>query len=95
MAAVLPTRPPFDRIRGFPPDAPWQQEESFILSGRRIFAKKRERRIVGRPFESVFKEKIPGCRGLEHPTIRSAGHFLQEDKGPELAKVVTEFIQST
>lgn len=50
---------------------------------------------ITRPFASVFREKIPGCMGLEHPTIRGAGHFLQEDKGPELAMVVTEFIQST
>lgn len=39
--------------------------------------------------------RIPGAAGRKHPTIEGGGHFLQEDRGPELAKIVVEFINST
>ncbi|HEV2458176.1 MAG TPA: haloalkane dehalogenase [Ktedonobacterales bacterium] len=35
---------------------------------------------------------IPGAQGQPHTTIAGAGHFLQEDKGEELASVVVDFI---
>jgi haloalkane dehalogenase len=35
---------------------------------------------------------VPGAQDQPHTTIRNAGHFLQEDKGPELARIVIEFI---
>lgn len=35
---------------------------------------------------------IPGCAGQAHTTIEGAGHFVQEDKGPELAAVINTFI---
>ncbi|MFE3797349.1 haloalkane dehalogenase [Nocardia tengchongensis] len=40
----------------------------------------------------AFQEKVPGAAGQHHTTIAGGGHFLQEDRGPELAAVVTEFI---
>jgi haloalkane dehalogenase len=36
---------------------------------------------------------IPGSKGQPHTTITGAGHFLQEDKGEELARVTIDFIQ--
>ena len=41
-----------------------------------------------------FQKHVPGARGQAHTTIRDAGHFLQEDKGPELARVVIEFARA-
>ena len=38
---------------------------------------------------------IPGTKGQPHTTIKGAGHFLQEDKGEELARVVIDFIRRT
>jgi len=38
---------------------------------------------------------IPGTKGQPHTTITGAGHFLQEDKGEELARVVIDFIRRT
>ncbi len=35
--------------------------------------------------------RIPGAAGQPHTTITGAGHFLQEDRGPELARVVAEW----
>jgi haloalkane dehalogenase len=42
-----------------------------------------------------FLERIPGTQGQPHTTIEGGGHFLQEDRGPELARVVIEFLGST
>lgn len=41
----------------------------------------------------VLRKLIPGTRGLDHPTIADAGHFLQEDAGAELGRVVADFMQ--
>ena len=46
---------------------------------------------VTRGGERAF-HAIPGAAGQPHVTIEGAGHFLQEDKGPELAAVVARFI---
>ncbi|CAM2990522.1 haloalkane dehalogenase [Saccharomonospora xinjiangensis] len=42
--------------------------------------------------EPILRETMPGARGREHPTIEGAGHFLQEDAGEELARVVAAFV---
>ncbi|MFQ5680093.1 MAG: haloalkane dehalogenase [Gemmatimonadota bacterium] len=47
---------------------------------------------IMRGLDRVFQRRVPGARGQPHTTIRNAGHFLQEDRGPELARVVLEFI---
>jgi haloalkane dehalogenase len=38
--------------------------------------------------EKVFQDKIPGCKGQPHEIIKNAGHFLQEDKGEEIAEKI-------
>jgi haloalkane dehalogenase len=45
--------------------------------------------------DKVLQKLIPGTQGQPHTTIEGAGHFLQEDKGEEVARVVVEFIAST
>lgn len=40
----------------------------------------------------ILRRSIPGCAGLDHPTIAGAGHFLQEDAGTELGRVVARFV---
>jgi haloalkane dehalogenase len=42
----------------------------------------------------ILRQLVPGTRGLDHPTIANAGHFLQEDAGDELGRVVAEFMRS-
>jgi haloalkane dehalogenase len=42
-----------------------------------------------------LKERIAGAQGQPHTTIVGGGHFLQEDCGEELAKVVVAFVAST
>jgi haloalkane dehalogenase len=45
--------------------------------------------------EKVLQARIPGAKGQPHTTIVGGGHFLQEDKGPELAAVVVDFVRAT
>ncbi|HTK65273.1 MAG TPA: haloalkane dehalogenase [Pseudonocardia sp.] len=42
----------------------------------------------------ILKRTMPGAAGRTHPTIAGAGHFLQEDAGPELAAVVVDFVRA-
>jgi haloalkane dehalogenase len=50
---------------------------------------------ITRGGDEVLRQRIPGARGQPHTTIRNAGHFLQEDSGEELARVVVEFMRAT
>lgn len=45
--------------------------------------------------DAPFLAKIPGAQGRPHTTVEGAGHFLQEDKGPELARIIADFIAAT
>ena len=44
--------------------------------------------------DRALRERIPGCAGQPHTTIVGGGHFLQEDRGPELARIVADWVQS-
>lgn len=39
-----------------------------------------------------FQKLVPGAQGQPHTIIDAAGHFLQEDKGPEIAQLMNEFM---
>jgi len=45
--------------------------------------------------ERQFIGQVAGTAGQPHTTIEGGGHFLQEDKGEELAGVIAEFIAAT
>jgi haloalkane dehalogenase len=50
---------------------------------------------ITRGADALFQRLVPGAQGQPHTIIRGAGHFLQEDRGEELARVVLEFISQT
>jgi haloalkane dehalogenase len=50
---------------------------------------------ITRGGDRVLATHVPGARGHEPVTITDAGHFLQEDKGAELAAVVVAFVERT
>lgn len=50
---------------------------------------------ITRGADLILQERIPGAKNQPHTTIKDAGHFLQEDKGEELAQVVVNFIADT
>lgn len=45
--------------------------------------------------DKPFRERIPGAQGQPHTTIEGGGHFLQEDRGVEIARVIADFITAT
>jgi len=50
---------------------------------------------VTRGADALLQKLIPGAQEQPHTTIIGGGHFLQEDKGEELAEVVVSFIERT
>jgi len=47
---------------------------------------------ITRGGDIYWQNNVPGAQGQNHITIKDAGHFVQEDKGPELANLIVEFI---
>ena len=45
-----------------------------------------------RGWETVFQERIPGAAGQEHTTITGAAHFVQEQQGEQLGRVIARFV---
>jgi haloalkane dehalogenase len=50
---------------------------------------------ITRGADRRFRELVPGAAGRAHVTIVGGGHFLQEDKGPDLAAAVLSFVADT
>jgi haloalkane dehalogenase len=50
---------------------------------------------ITRGGDRVLRTEIPGCEGQPHTVIEGAGHFLQEDRGEELARVIADFVSAT
>ncbi len=48
---------------------------------------------ITRGGDTFFQQAVPGTKGQPHTTLVGAGHFLQEDKGPEMAEVIVGFMQ--
>jgi haloalkane dehalogenase len=49
---------------------------------------------ITRGGERMLIGKIPGAAGQPHTTIEGGGHFLQEDRGPELAAVILTWLRT-
>jgi haloalkane dehalogenase len=45
--------------------------------------------------EKQFIGHVPGTAGQPHTVVEGGGHFIQEDRGPELAAIINDFIAST
>jgi haloalkane dehalogenase len=50
---------------------------------------------ITRGADRLLQEMIPGARSQPHTMIVGGGHFLQEDRGEELARVTVDFIART
>jgi haloalkane dehalogenase len=49
---------------------------------------------VTRGGAKVWQKNVPGAQGQPHAVTRGAGHFLQEDKGVEVAHAMVAFMQA-
>lgn len=47
---------------------------------------------VTRGADAFFQSAVPGAGGQPHRTIEGAGHFIQEDKGEELAQAIVDWL---
>jgi haloalkane dehalogenase len=90
--------------RAFPALVPTSPDDPAASPNRRAWEKLKKwdkpfltafsnRDPITRRGEIPFQKLVPGCRGQAHATIRNAGHFLQEDKGPELARLIIGFMK--
>ena len=43
----------------------------------------------------IWQTQVPGAQGQPHAITRGAGHFLQEDRGVEVAQAMAAFIHAT
>ena len=70
----------------------WQVLEQWHKPFLTLFS---SRDPITRGGDKLFLNRIPGCANQPHATTRGAGHFLQEDKGPELAATLNQWIAAT
>jgi haloalkane dehalogenase len=47
---------------------------------------------IMRGSERIFQKLVPGTKGQPHTILADAGHFIQEDKGEELAQLSIDFM---
>lgn len=50
---------------------------------------------ITRGADKRLQALIPGTNGQPHVTVKGGGHFIQEDRGEELADIVIRFIAAT
>lgn len=53
-----------------------------------------DRDPITRGGDVPWRERVPGARNQRHVTVADAGHFLQEDKGPEIARILIDFVRA-
>lgn len=45
-------------------------------------------------WEPIFQARIPGAKGQPHTEIKGAGHFVQEEAGEELGRILAGLMAS-
>lgn len=45
--------------------------------------------------DTLFKERVPGTKGLPHSTIKGGGHFVQENAPDQVAQAIIDLIKTT
>jgi haloalkane dehalogenase len=90
-------------VRQFPLLVPTTPDDPASLENRRAWSALRswtkpfltafsDRDPITAGADEVLRAEVPGCEGQPHTTIEGAGHFLQEDRGVQLAEVVLAFV---
>jgi haloalkane dehalogenase len=87
---LVPSRP--DHPAGSLARSAWRSLESFSRPFLCAFS---DGDPITKGAERAFIERIPGAANRPHITVEGAGHFLQEDKGEELAGIICQFIEET
>ena len=74
-----------------PNRAAWQILQSLDIPFLTVFGAD-DKIMVG--VDKLFQKLIPGAHGRKHVVLPNAGHFLQEDVGPQLTQATLDFISS-
>lgn len=45
--------------------------------------------------DRLLRERIPGARGQPHAVLRGGGHYIQEDRGADLADAIVRWMEGT
>lgn len=88
--SLVPTRP--DDPAAAANRAAWETLASFDKPFLTAFS---DRDAITGGGDRLFQRVVPGARGMAHTTLAGGGHFLQEDVGPELARVVLDLVAAT
>jgi haloalkane dehalogenase len=88
---------------GFVPSTPDDPERERNLAAWEVFKQWEKpfltlfstRDPITKHGEFVWQKNVPGAQGQDHFKIRGAGHFLQEDKGEEVAQHIVRFMRAT
>ncbi len=103
--APFPSRKYKSGARAFPRLVPTEPDNPASADNRRAWEALEQwqkpflttfsnRDLITRGAERPFQQRVPGAQNREHVKIRNAGHFLQEDKGEELADVLVDFFRA-
>jgi haloalkane dehalogenase len=87
---LVPVRP--DDPASAPNRAAWEALRHFDKPFLTLFGKHDP---ITRGADKVLQRRIPGAAGQPHELIRGAGHFLQEDAGPELVEALLRWREET
>ena len=88
--AFVPTRPDDSERRNN--ERAWELFKRWDKPFLTLFS---DRDPVTRGGQTIWQRQVPGAKGQPHALIRGAGHFLQEDKGAEVALAMVEFMRAT
>jgi haloalkane dehalogenase len=89
MPLLVPTRP--DDPAAEPNRAAW---EHLTSSEKPFLVAFSDGDPITGAMAPILRRTVAGARHLDHPTVVDAGHFLQEDAGEELGRVVATFVMS-
>lgn len=91
-ARIFPTLVPIDRNdpESIKNRNAWRKLKQWKKPFLTIFGDKDD---IMKGAEKAFQKLVPGTQGQNH-TILNAGHFIQEEKGEELAELIIEFYRN-
>ena len=92
-ARAFPSLVPVEPDNPAVPDnvAAWESLESFDKPFLVAFS---DGDPITRGGDAVFHRRVPGTKGQPHTTVEGAGHFLQEDRGPQLAEILLQWLET-
>ncbi len=92
-ARVFPTLVPIDPSNPARPanERAWELFKAWQKPFITLFS---TRDPVTKGGQVAWQHKVPGAAGQNHTQIRGAGHFIQEDKGEEVARALMQFIHA-